>query len=199
MNPLKLVQNHFLENIEVKKAAAALLPNKIVSAASLMIESLKSGNKILCCGNGGSASDAQHFSAEMLNRFKIERPPLAAIALTTDTSTLTAIANDYSYDLIFAKQIEALGKEKDILLVISTSGNSQNILSAIERAHQSKMPVIALTGKNGGKIAKILDANDVEIRVPSEITARIQETHILIIHCICDVIEQSLFSKIKKE
>ena len=199
MNPLKLVQNHFLENVEVKKAAAALLPNKIVSAASLMIESLKSGNKILCCGNGGSASDAQHFSAEMLNRFKIERPPLAAIALTTDTSTLTAIANDYSYDLIFAKQIEALGKEKDILLVISTSGNSQNILSAIERAHQSKMPVIALTGKNGGKIAKILDANDVEIRVPSEITARIQETHILIIHCICDVIEQSLFSKIKKE
>jgi DnaA initiator-associating protein len=199
MNPLKLVQNHFLENVEVKKAAAALLPNKIVSAASLMIESLKSGNKILCCGNGGSASDAQHFSAEMLNRFKIERPPLAAIALTTDTSTLTAIANDYSYDLIFAKQIEALGKEKDILLVISTSGNSQNILSAIERAHQSKMPVIALTGKNGGKIAKILDANDAEIRVPSEITARIQETHILIIHCICDVIEQSLFSKIKKE
>ena len=158
-----------------------------------MVATLRNQKKILCCGNGGSASDAQHFSGELLNRLEKERPALPAIALTTDTSTITAIGNDYSYSDVFSKQIEALGNDGDTLLAISTSGNSENIIKAIDVAHKKNMAVVALTGKNGGKIRHLLNNNDVEICVPAERTIRIQEIHILIIHALCDYIDQHLF------
>ena len=158
------------------------------------VAALQAGHKILSCGNGGSAADAQHFSSELLNRFEMERPALAAIALTTDTSTLTSIANDYAYDRVFARQIEALGQAGDILLAISTSGNSSNVSEAIDTAHHKGISVVALTGRDGGQIAGQLSDNDVEIRVPSDITARIQEVHLLTIHCICDQIDKTLFA-----
>jgi D-sedoheptulose 7-phosphate isomerase len=160
-----------------------------------MTSALIAGHKILACGNGGSAGDAQHFSSEMLNRYELERPSLPAIALTTDTSTITSIANDYSYDIIFAKQIHALGMQNDILLAISTSGNSTNVVRAIEAAHERDMRVIALTGKSGGDMAEALSADDIELRVPADSTARIQETHLLIIHCLCDLIDHQLLGK----
>ncbi|MCL4115642.1 UNVERIFIED_CONTAM: hypothetical protein GTU68_056393 [Idotea baltica] len=158
-----------------------------------MVEALLNGGKILSCGNGGSAGDAQHFSSELLNRFERERPSLPAIALTTDSSTLTSIANDYSYNEIFSKQIRALGQKEDVLLAISTSGNSENIIQAIEAAQDKEMQVVALTGKNGGIIAPMLQPINIEIRVPSLITARIQEVHLLSIHCLCDLIDYQLF------
>ena len=158
-----------------------------------MAECVRDGHKILSCGNGGSAGDAQHFSSELLNRFEMERPPLPAMALTTDSSTLTAIANDYSYDDIFAKQIKALGESGDVLLAISTSGNSSNVVRAIDAAQDRGMTIIALTGHDGGEIAPALLDADIEIRVPSDRTARIQEVHLLVIHCLCDVIDRSLF------
>jgi D-sedoheptulose 7-phosphate isomerase len=154
---------------------------------------LLDNGKILSCGNGGSAGDAQHFSAELLNRFEKERPGLPAIAISTDTSTITAIANDYSYEEIFSKQVLALGMANDTLLAISTSGNSTNIVQAIGAAHEREMSVIALTGNDGGKIASELRKNDIEIRVPSDRTARIQEVHLVIIHCLCDLIDNKLF------
>ncbi len=184
----------FQASIETKQQAQITLPKAIASAAQLMIEALKAGHKILSCGNGGSAADAQHFSSELLNRFEMERPALPAIALTTDTSTLTSIANDYAYDRIFAKQIEALGQKGDVLLAISTSGNSVNVGEAITAAQARDMSIIALTGRDGGSIAKRLSEHDVEIRVPSNITARIQEVHLLTIHCICDQIDKQLFA-----
>ncbi len=152
--------------------------------------------KILSCGNGGSAGDAQHFSSELLNRFERERPGLPAIALTTDSSTLTSIANDYAYEDIFAKQVRALGRSGDILLAISTSGNSENVNRAIAAAHERSMQVVALSGRDGGRMAEILVAGDVEIRVPADRTARIQEVHLVIIHCLCDLIDESLFGDI---
>lgn len=158
-----------------------------------MAECVRDGHKILSCGNGGSAGDAQHFSSELLNRFEMERPPLPAMALTTDSSTLTAIANDYSYDDIFAKQIKALGETGDALLAISTSGNSANVVRAIDAAQDRGMTVIALTGQDGGEMAPALIDTDIEVRVPSDRTARIQEVHLLVIHCLCDVIDRSLF------
>ena len=158
-----------------------------------MAECVRDGQKILSCGNGGSAGDAQHFSSELLNRFEMERPPLPAMALTTDSSTLTAIANDYSYDDIFAKQIKALGETGDALLAISTSGNSANVVRAIDAAQDRGMTVIALTGQDGGEMAPALIDTDIEVRVPSDRTARIQEVHLLVIHCLCDVIDRSLF------
>ena len=158
-----------------------------------MVEALVNDKKILCCGNGGLAADAQHFSSEMLNRYERERPALPAIALTTDTSTITSIANDYHFDEIFAKQIRALGQAGDILLVYSTSGHSANIISAIQTAHDKELTVIALTGKDGGKLSSVLNETDIEIRVPSNSTARIQEVHLLITHCFCDLIDQQLF------
>ena len=188
------VKQHFNDSIQTKILAADILAEQINTAANLMIKALLAGNKILSCGNGGSAGDAQHFSAEMLNRFERERPSLPAIALTTDTSTLTAIANDYDYSQIFAKQIRALGQQGDILLVISTSGNSQNILAAIIVAHERDMHVIALTGRDGGELVNLLRCDDIELRVPAERTARIQETHLVIIHCLCDLIDQQLFA-----
>lgn len=196
MTTLTRIQQHFQNSIQTKQDALSILPPIILKAGELMAQSLHDGHKILSCGNGGSAADAQHFSAELLNRFEKERPPLAAIALTTDTSTLTSIANDYHYDQIFSKQIKALGQAGDILLAISTSGNAKNVVQAIQTAHEKKLYIIALTGKDGGEIAKVLSDQDIEIRVPSTNTARIQETHLVVIHSLCDFIDQFLFSSL---
>ncbi len=192
---LERVKTQFSESIQVKQMAMSQLADEIVRAAELISNQLIKGQKVLSCGNGGSAGDAQHFSSEMLNRFERERPALPAIALTTDTSTLTSIANDYSYDEVFAKQIRALGQAGDILLAISTSGNSANVVSTIAAAHDKEMRIIALTGKNGGKIATQLRDGDIEIRVPSDSTARTQEVHLLVIHCLCDLIDTQLFGQ----
>lgn len=191
---IERIKRSFNESIATKNIAAELLPQDIAKAAGLIAQALIDNHKILCCGNGGSASDAQHFSSEMLNRFETERPGLPAISLTTDTSAITSISNDYHYDEIFSKQLKALGQPGDILLAISTSGNSNNIIRAVKTAHERHLSVIALTGKDGGAIATLLENQDVEIRVPSQSTARIQETHILIIHCLCDLIDRLLFS-----
>lgn len=193
MNNIERIQQHFNESIQTKALAMDLLTDSIAQAAEQMVQCLLAGNKILACGNGGSAADSQHFAAEMLNRFEIERPSLPAIALTTDTSTLTSIANDYSYTEIFAKQIRALGQTGDVLLAISTSGNSANVQQAMLAAHDRGMTTVALTGREGGAMATLLQPNDVEIRVPAHSTARIQETHLLVIHCLCDLIDQQLF------
>lgn len=193
MSALERVQNNFSLSIQTKIASADTLSHAIVQAGELLVSALLRGNKILACGNGGSAADAQHFSAELINRFEVERPSLPAISLTTDTSALTSIANDYSYVEIFSKQVKGLGQKGDVLLAISTSGNSSNVNQAIEAAHDKQMQVIALSGKNGGEMASLLFEGDVEIRVPSDMTARIQETHILVIHCLCDLIDHGLF------
>jgi D-sedoheptulose 7-phosphate isomerase len=186
------VNQLFTDSIQTKTQAQAGLAAPIAQAAGLIVGQMVSGGKVLSCGNGGSAADAQHFSSEMLNRFERERQGLPAIALTTDTSTLTSIANDYDYDEVFAKQVRALGQAGDILLAISTSGNSNNVNAAIETAHERGMQVIALSGKDGGRQAGLLQEGDIELRVPSEVTARIQEVHLLIIHCLCDLIDQQL-------
>jgi D-sedoheptulose 7-phosphate isomerase len=193
INLTERIKRHFSDSIQTKMLAHDTLPEYIASAAAMMAQCLLTDRKILSCGNGGSAADAQHFASELLNRFETERPSLPAIALTTDTSTLTSIANDYHYDHIFSKQLKALGQPGDVLLAISTSGNSTNVLRAIEVAHERKLSVIALTGREGGQIANSLFSSDIEIRVPAEVTARIQETHLLIIHCLCDLIDQQLF------
>jgi len=187
------IEQHFQDSIDTKTRAAQILPGPIEAAGTLLVNALLAGNKVLTCGNGGSASDAQHFSAELLNRYERDRPSLPAIALSTDTSTLTSIANDYSYAEVFSKQIKALGQRGDILLAISTSGNSNNVIQAIHAAHDRHLNVIALTGHEGGQIATLLATQDVEIRVPADITSRIQETHLLVIHCLCDLIDQQLF------
>ncbi|MEH6347528.1 MAG: phosphoheptose isomerase [Bermanella sp.] len=187
------ISQHFQDSIETKQMAMEMLAPSIEVASECMVNSLLSGGKILSCGNGGSAGDAQHFSSELLNRFERERPSLPAIALTTDSSTITSIANDYHYNEIFSKQIRALGNNGDVLLAISTSGNSANVLQAIQAAHDREMHVVVLSGKDGGDIASILQAEDIEIRVPSDVTARIQEVHLLAIHCLCDLIDLQLF------
>lgn len=195
MSTDKRIADHFAESIAVKQAAAAVLIDSIAQAGLLMTRALKKEGKILSCGNGGSAGDAQHFSSELLNRFEMERPGLAAIALTTDSSTVTSIANDYAYGEIFAKQVRALGKAGDVLLAISTSGNSANVNRAIEAAHERDMRVVALSGRDGGAMAPLLSDDDAEIRVPADRTARIQEVHLVVIHCLCDLIDQALFGK----
>jgi len=187
------ISNHFRESIETKQKSMHELVIPIQQAGSCMVRSLLNEGKILSCGNGGSASDAQHFSAELLNRFEKERPGLPAIALTTDSSTLTAIANDYAYNEIFSKQIRSLGQANDVLFAISTSGNSGNVIEAINAAHDRDIIVVALTGKDGGKMAGLLRENDIEIRVPADRTARIQEVHLVVIHCLCDFIDTQLF------
>jgi len=190
---LERIKTNFTESIQTKIAASEILAEPIEQAGLIMVQCLLSGQKILACGNGGSAGDAQHFSAELLNRYETERPSLPAIALTTDSSTITSIANDYHYDEVFSKQLRALGNSGDVLLAISTSGNSKNVIKAIETAVSRDMPIIALTGKDGGDIAGLLGPNDVEIRVPAARTARIQEVHLLVIHCLCDIIDSTLF------
>jgi phosphoheptose isomerase len=187
------IRYNFSESIQTKINSADTILPTISSACEKIVQCLLDGNKIMSCGNGGSACDALHFSSEMVNRFKHERPSLPAISLTADVAALTSIANDYSYNEIFAKQIRALGQPGDVLLAISTSGNSPSILHAIKAAHDRDMIVIALTGNEGGKIPGALRDNDVEVRIPATETARIQETHLLIIHCICDIVDFQLF------
>jgi phosphoheptose isomerase len=194
MNIIERIKKNFHDSIATKSLAVELLPDVIAQAGEIMVQCLLDNHKILSCGNGGSAADSQHFAAEMLNRFETERPGLPAIALTTDTSVLTSIANDYLYDEIFAKQVKALGQAGDILIAISTSGHSKNVVQAIHAAHDRDMKVVALTGRDGGQIASIITGEDVEIRVPAQSTARIQETHLIIIHCLCDMIDRQLFS-----
>ena len=190
----RLIQQ-FEESIAVKAAALKSILPVIEAGGQTMIDCLRSDGKVLSCGNGGSAGDAQHFSAELLNRFEMERPPLAAIALTTDSSTLTSIANDYSYAEVFSKQVAALGRKGDVLLAISTSGNSDNVIKAIAAAHERGMTVVALTGRDGGVMKDLYAERDIEIRVPSERTARIQEVHLLVIHCLCDMIDHELYGE----
>ncbi|MEM6513726.1 MAG: phosphoheptose isomerase [Pseudomonadota bacterium] len=192
MDLIARVRDHFHESIQAKQAAVESLTETIAEAGTLMSRSLSAEGKILSCGNGGSAGDSQHFSSELLNRFEMERPALPAMALTTDSSTLTSISNDYAYEEIFSKQIRALGRPGDVLLAISTSGNSTNVIRAIEAAHDRSMSVVALTGRDGGDMAGLYQGSDVEIRVPANRTARIQEVHLVIIHCLCDIIDQTL-------
>ncbi|HYG54183.1 MAG TPA: phosphoheptose isomerase [Burkholderiales bacterium] len=187
------VAAHFSESANLKLAASQSLAAPIARAGALLARSLKQGGKVLACGNGGSAADAQHFAAELINRFEIERPPLAAVALTTDTSTLTSIANDYAYQQVFSKQVRAFGRRGDVLLAISTSGNSANVMDAIAVAHEAGISVVALTGNGGGKMSAMLSGEDVHVCVPHKKTARIQEVHLLALHCLCDIIDQELF------
>jgi D-sedoheptulose 7-phosphate isomerase len=183
------IQTQFSDSAATKQAALATMAAPIEAAVRLMADALTAGGKVMACGNGGSAADSQHFAAELLNRFEKERPPLAAIALTTDTSTLTSIANDYAYDQVFAKQIAALGRSGDVLLAISTSGNSPNVIAAMQVARERGVRIVALTGRGGGKMAAMLGAQDVHLCVPADRTARIQEVHLLTIHCLCDGID----------
>ncbi|HZM35483.1 MAG TPA: phosphoheptose isomerase [Burkholderiales bacterium] len=183
---------HFAESANLKLAAASLLAEPLARAGTLLAQALQAGAKVLACGNGGSAADAQHFAAELVNRFEVERPPLAAVALTTDSSTLTSIANDYDYRQVFAKQIRAIGRRGDVLIAISTSGNSANVLEAAAVAHELGVRVIAMTGNGGGKLGALLAAEDVHLCVPHRSTARIQEVHLLMLHCLCDAIDTQL-------
>ena len=189
---LERVQKQFEESLAVKQAAADVLPEPLVAAADLMSRSILAGGKILSCGNGGSAGDAQHFSSELLNRFEMERPGLPAMALTTDSSTLTSIANDYAYEEVFSKQVRALLNTGDVLLAISTSGNSETVCRAMTACHERGGHIVALTGRDGGRMAGMLREEDIEIRVPSPRTARIQEIHLVAIHCLCDLIDQQV-------
>lgn len=189
MDLIARISGHFSDSAQLKLQAMDALAAPIASAAERMAQCLMHDGKILSCGNGGSAADSQHFAAELLNRFEMERPGLAAIALTTDTSTLTSIANDYTFDQVFSKQVLALGQANDVLLAITTSGNSRNMLEAVRAAHERQMGVVALTGKSGGQMADILGPEDIHICVPANNTARIQEVHVLTLHCLCDAID----------
>ena len=195
MEPLTRIERHFAASLEAKQRTLEAMGPRIVQAAELLADRLRKANKILICGNGGSAADAQHFAAELVNRFEIERPGLAAIALTTDSSALTSIANDYAFEQIFARQLRALGRPGHVLLAISTSGDSPNVRVAIDAARELGMTTLALTGRDGGAMADQLGVDDIEIRVAARATARIQETHILIIHCLCDLVDWLLFAK----
>lgn len=195
MDSVTRVAELFNDSIETKQRAAEVLCPVVAEVAEALIRCLVEGHKLLVCGNGGSAADAQHFAAEMLNRFEAERPGLPAIALTTDSSTLTSIANDYQFSDVFARQVRALGQSGDVILCITTSGGSANIVSAIEAAHDRDMPVVLLSGRDGGAAAVALAQGDLEIRVPSDSTARTQEVHILVLHCLCDLIDRSLLGE----
>ncbi len=189
----QLILDHFNESAELKIQAAAQLAHPIADAVDLMFGALSNGNRILACGNGGSAADCQHFAAELVGRFERERLPLPALSLATDSSILTAVGNDYGFNDIFAKQVQAFGQAGDVLLAISTSGNSGNVIAAIDAALERDMRVVALTGKDGGQIGRMLTDADVHICVPHERTARIQEVHLLVVHCLCDGIDVALF------
>jgi DnaA initiator-associating protein len=196
---LENIRANFTESIQTKIAAIEVLPEPIAEATQMMVNALINGNKILSCGNGGGASQAQHFSSKMLNCYERDRPSLPAFTLTTDSTTLTSIANDYHYDEVFSKQVRALGQAGDILLVISTSGNSRNVINAMEAALSRDMTIVALTGKDGGEMAGLLGTNDVEIRIPSSRNARIQEVHLLVIHTLCEGIDDCLFPENTQE
>ncbi len=189
------IQQQFFDSADLKYAAAEILSRPIADAVSAVVDCITAGGKVLACGNGGSASDAQHFAAEFIGRFERERPGLAAIALTTDSSILTAIGNDYNFAEIFSKQVQALGQPGDVLIAITTSGNSANVLAAVDAAHAKEMTVIAFTGRNGGKMNDLLTETDVHICVPHERTARIQEVHILALHCLCDAVDLQLLGE----
>jgi D-sedoheptulose 7-phosphate isomerase len=189
------IEQQFIDSADLKYQAAQVLSKPIAAAVQALLACVTSGGKVLACGNGGSAADAQHFAAEFVGRFERERPELGAIALTTDSSILTAIANDYDFNQIFVKQVRALGQPGDVLLAISTSGNSANILAAIEAAHEREMTIVAMTGKGGGKIGMALRDTDVHICVPHERTARIQEVHLLVLHCLCDGVDTQLLGE----
>src|SRR3954464_4727235 len=189
------IQQHFIDSADLKYQAAEALSKPIAAAVQAILACVTSGGKVLACGNGGSAADAQHFAAEFVGRFESERPELGAIALTTDSSIITAIGNDYDFNSIFSKQVRALGLPGDVLLAISTSGNSANVLAAVEAAHQREMTVVALTGKGGGKMGAALRETDVHICVPHDRTARIQEVHLLVLHCICDGVDAQLLGE----
>lgn len=195
MDHIPRIRAHFTDSAQLKLAAVDALAPEIARAAEVLTNCLLADGKILACGNGGSASDAQHFAAELVGRFERERPELPAISLATDTSILTAVANDYSFEQIFAKQVRALGTAGDVLLAISTSGNSSNVIAAIEAAYVREMRIVALTGKGGGRIGAMLGPNDVHLCVPHEKTARIQEVHLLMIHCLCDAIDNTLLGE----
>ena len=195
MDSVTRVRDHFAESIATKQVSAEQISESIAAAGQVMSDALLADGKILSCGNGGSAADSQHFSSELLNRFEMERPGLPAMALTTDSSTLTSIANDYAYEEIYSKQVRALGKSEDVLLGISTSGNSENVIRAIAAAHERGMSVVALTGRDGGRMADVYQPGDIEIRVPAERTARIQEVHLVVIHCLCDLIDTTLLGE----
>jgi D-sedoheptulose 7-phosphate isomerase len=189
MDLVARIAQQFNDSAQTKMAALEFMAEPIAAAIEAMTHCLMANGKILACGNGGSAADAQHFAAELLNRFEMERPPLAAMALTTDSSTLTSIANDYDFTQVFSKQVRALGQPGDVLLAISTSGNSPNVIEAIHVAHEREMRVVALTGKDGGKITGLLGPDDIHLCVPADRTARIQEVHLLTLHCLCDGID----------
>ena len=189
------IQRHFIESADLKYQAAQALSKPISEAISALMVCITGGGKILACGNGGSAADAQHFAAELVGRFERERPELPALALTTDTSILTAIGNDYDFSQVFAKQVRALGQPGDVLVAFSTSGNSGNVLAAVQAAHQREMVVIALTGKGGGQMGKTLRETDIHICVPHDVTARIQEVHLLSLHCLCDGVDTQLLGE----
>ncbi|MBS0357014.1 MAG: phosphoheptose isomerase [Proteobacteria bacterium] len=189
MDLVARIAQQFTDSAQTKLAALEFMAEPIAAAIETMTHSLMNNGKILACGNGGSAADAQHFAAELLNRFEMERPPLAGLALTTDSSTLTSIANDYDYSQIFSKQVRALGQPGDVLLAISTSGNSPNVIEAIHAAHEREMLVVALTGKGGGQMAELLGPGDIHLCVPADRTARIQEVHLVTLHCLCDGID----------
>ncbi|MES2356196.1 MAG: phosphoheptose isomerase [Pseudomonadota bacterium] len=189
MDLVKRIQQHFADSARLKQEMMETLADPIHDAARLMTDTLLSDGKILACGNGGSAADCQHFAAELLNRFEMERPGLAAMALTTDSSTMTSIANDYAFEQIFSKQVRALGQRGDVLLAISTSGNSKNVMEAMIAAQEREMSVVMLTGRNGGKMAGMLREGDINICVNHPNTARIQEVHLLSLHCLCDAID----------
>ena len=195
MDSIPRIRAHFADSAQLKLAAADVLAPEIARAAGVLTDCLLADGKILACGNGGSASDAQHFAAELVGRFERERPELPAISLATDTSLLTAVANDYSFEQVFAKQVRALGTVGDVLLAISTSGNSGNVIAAIEAAHGRELRVVAMTGKGGGRIGAMLRPDDVHLCVPHEKTARIQEVHLLMIHCLCDAIDNTLLGE----
>jgi len=195
MDQVPRIRAHFADSAQLKLAAADALAPAIARAAEVLATCLLGDGKILACGNGGSAADAQHFAAEMIGRFERERPELPAISLATDTSILTAIANDYSFEQVYAKQVRALGAAGDVLLAISTSGNSANVIAAIIAAHEREMHVVALTGKGGGQVGAMLAGRDVHLCVPHDRTARIQEVHLLMIHCLCDAIDNTLLGE----
>ncbi len=195
MSLIARVSRHFEESAQLKLASVEHLAGPIADAVDLMVSALASDRKILACGNGGSAGDAQHFAAELVGRFERERPELAALALTTDSSILTAVGNDYGFEEVFARQVRGLGQADDVLLAISTSGNSPNVIAAIAAAHERQMHVVALTGKGGGRIGTMLGEGDVHLCVPHDRTARIQEVHLLTIHCLCDGIDAILLGE----